>query len=78
MITGKDLVNMETAGYDRLTERNLEVRDLSVPRHAAVFQREPRCLNVRHFSLRLENNAVGKDLNVNFVEIHIRYAGRNR
>lgn len=76
--TRTDPVNLTTAGYDRLTERNLETRDLSVPRHAAVFQREPRCLNVRHFSMRLENNTAGKDLNLNFVEIQIRYAGRNR
>ena len=76
--TRADLCNLTVAGYDRLTERNLEVRDLSVPRHAAIFQREPRCLNVRHFSLRLENNAPGYDLNVDFVEMRVRYAERTR
>ena len=76
--TRADPVNLTVAGYDRLTDRNLEVRDLSVPRHAAVFRREPRCLNIRHFSLRLENNTAGNDLNVNYVEIQVRYAGKLR
>ena len=76
--TRTDPVNLTVAGYDRLTDRNLEVRDLSVPRHAAAFRREPRCLNIRHFSLRLENDAAGNGLNVYDVEIQVRYAGRSR
>ena len=76
--TRTDLVNLTVAGYDRLTERNLETRDLSVPRHAAVFRRKPKCKHVRHFSLRLENNTAGQNLAPYSVEIGIRYEGRLR
>lgn len=76
--TRTDRVNLTTPGYDRLTERNLEVRDLSVPRHAATFRRDPHCRNVRHFSMRLENNTVGQDLSVFSAEILYRFAGRDR
>ncbi|MBQ9492476.1 MAG: hypothetical protein IJR54_01910 [Oscillibacter sp.] len=76
--TRADLLSLHVAGYDRLTDRNLEVRDLSVPRHAAVFRRRPKCRHVRHFSLRLENNAAGQNLAPYSVEIQIRYQGRDR
>ena len=76
--TRTDLVNLTVAGYDRLTERNLETRDLSVPRHAAVFRRKPKCKHVRHFSLRLENNTAGQNLAPYSAEIGIRYEGRQR
>ena len=76
--TRTDLVSLTVAGYDRLTERNLETRDLSVPRHAAVFRRKPKCKHVRHFSLRLENNTAGQNLAPYSAEIGIRYEGRLR
>ena len=76
--TRADLVNLAVTGYDRLTERNLETRDLSVPRHAAVFRRKPKCKHVRHFSMRLENDTAGQNLAPYSVEIGIRYEGRQR
>ncbi|MBQ6985423.1 MAG: hypothetical protein IJQ25_00365, partial [Oscillibacter sp.] len=76
--TRADRVNLHVEGHDRLTDRNLEVRDLSVPRHAAVFKRRPKCRHVRHFSLRLENNTAGQNLAPYSVELRVRYEGRER
>ncbi|MBR4545700.1 MAG: hypothetical protein IKO14_07005 [Oscillibacter sp.] len=76
--TRADLVSLHVAGYDRLTDRNLETRDLSVPRHAAVFRRKPKCKHVRHFSLRLENDTAGQNLAPYSVELQVRYEGRDR
>ena len=76
--TRADAVPLIVPGYDRLTERNLEVRDLSVPRHAATFRRKPKCKHVRHFSMRMENNVAGQDLSPRSAEIQLRYEGRDR
>ena len=76
--TRADAVPLVIPGYDRLTERNLEVRDLSVPRQAATFRRKPKCKHVRHFSMRLENDQAGQDLAPQSAEIQIRYEGRDR
>ncbi len=76
--TRSDSVNLTVAGYGRLTDRDLEVRDLSVPRHAAVFRRKPKCKHVRHFSMRLENNVAGQNLAPRSVETTVRYEGRDR
>ncbi len=76
--TRADRVNLSVEGRDRLTDRNLEVRDLSVPRHAAVFRRRPKCRHVRHFSLRLENDTAGQNLAPYSVELRVRYEGRER
>lgn len=76
--TRSDLIPLHVGGYDRLTDRNLEVRDLSVPRHAAVFRRAPGCKHVRHFSLRLENNVAGQNLAPYSVEIQYRFVGRDK
>ncbi len=76
--TRADRVSLYVEGHDRLTDRNLEVRDLSVPRHAAVFRRRPKCRHVRHFSLRLENNTAGQNLAPYSVELRVRYEGRER
>ena len=76
--TRADAVPLSVPGYDRLTERDLEVRDLSVPRRAAAFRRRPECRHVRHFAVRLENNAAGQDLAPYSVEIQVRYEGREK
>ena len=76
--TRADPMPLRVAGYDRLSGRDLEARDLSVPRHAAAFRRKPKCNRVRHFACRLESDAAGYDLSVHSVEIQIRYAGRDR
>lgn len=74
----KDLTNLQTEGYDRLTGRNLEVRDLSVPLAFASFRRKPMCRHVRHFAVTLENNEAGKDLTIYGAEIQYRFAGRDK
>ncbi|MBR4211091.1 MAG: hypothetical protein IKR84_01710 [Oscillibacter sp.] len=76
--TRADRVSLYVEGHNRLTDRNLEVRDLSVPRHAAVFRRRPKCRHVRHFSLRLENDTAGQNLAPYSVELRVRYEGRER
>lgn len=76
--TRSDRVKLQTSGYDRLGERDLSVRDLSVPRHAAVFRRRPMCRHVRHFTMRLENRTADCDLAILSAEIQYRFLGRDR
>lgn len=79
-----DLIHLSAEGYDRLTDRNLEVRDLSVPRHAVTFRRQPGCRHVRHFALRMETDAdaqtgdPGHNLAVYSAELQYRLVGRDR
>lgn len=79
-----DLIHMSAGGYDRLTDRNLEVRDLSVPRHAVTFRRRPDCKHIRHFALRMETDAdaqtgdPGHNLAVYSAELQYRFVGRDR
>ena len=76
--TRTDPVKLRTSGNDRLTERDLTVRDLNVPRSIAVFRRAPGCRHVRHFSVRLENDEAGYGLSVFSAEIQYRFTGRDR
>lgn len=76
--TRKDHVSLPVPGWDRLSERDLSVRDLSVPRYAAVFRRRPMCRHVRHFALRLENDTAGQDLSLVSCQIIYRLQGRDR
>ena len=76
--TRQDRVNLVTEGYDRLAERDLTERDLSVPLTVATFRREPMCRHVRHFSMILENNEAGKDFSLLTAEIQYRFVGRDR
>lgn len=73
----QDRVNLVTEGYDRLSERDLTERDLSVPLTVAAFRREPMCRHVRHFSMTLENNEAGKDLSILSAEMQYRFSGRD-
>ena len=73
-----DRVSLTAEGYDRLSERDLTLRDLRVPRYAAVFRRRPMCRHVRHFSLRLENREAGCDLALYSVQVQVRFLGRDR
>ena len=76
--TRRDRTNLVTAGRNRLEERDLEERDLTVPRHAAVFRRKPMCRHVRHFALRLENRGAGEDLALYSVQLQARLLGKDR
>ena len=73
-----DQADLKITGWDRLTERDLSYRDLSVPRYAAVFRRDPQCRHVRHFSVRLENNSAGENLSLISARIQARLTVRER
>ena len=69
----EDLIKIQISGWDRLSERDLSNRDLSVPRYAAVFRRKPQCRRVRHFSVKICEN-----LSILSAEILARLAGRDK
>lgn len=60
----------------RLSPRDLAFRHLAVRRFAHVAVRRPKCLGVRHFSLRLENDEPGCDMSVVSAEVTARMMGR--
>lgn len=62
----------------KLFPRNLAYRILSVQRYAVVARRKPGCRHVRHFAMRLSNNAPGEDLAIISAQIYFRYLGRDR
>lgn len=62
----------------RLVPRNLLYRFLGAERYATVARRRPGCKNVRHFSMRLENNVPGNDLSVISAQIFYTLQGRQR
>lgn len=76
--TREDRIDLAVSGNDRLTNRDLTIRDLSAQRYAATFRREPHCNHVRHFSMRLESEAQGKTIALYSAEILMRYSGRDR
>ena len=76
--TRRDRVSLPVEGYDRLSERNLAERDLSVSHYSAVFRRKPMCRHIRNFVLTLENNTAGQDLSVLTAQIQYRFGGRDR
>jgi hypothetical protein len=62
----------------RLWPRNLALRCLDVRRFAHVAVRKPNCRNVRHFTMRLENNEPGCDLSVVSAEVYFTRQSRDR
>lgn len=58
--------------------RDLSFRYLGVQKYAHVERREPKCRNIRHFSMRLENSAPGQDLSVISAQIFYNFQGRYR
>ena len=62
----------------RLSPRNLAHRYLAVPKYAHVERREPHCRNVKHFSMRLENNIADQDLAIMSAQIFYNFQGRYR
>ena len=74
----QERVSLPVEGFDRLTERNLEVRDLSVPHYNAVFRRNPMCRHIRNFTLTAENNVAGEDFSILYAQIQYRFLGRDR
>ena len=76
--TRRDRVSLPVEGYDRLSERDLTERDLSVPRYSAVFVRKPMCKHIRHFALTLENNAAGQDLSILSATVYYQAVGKDK
>lgn len=62
----------------KLSPRNLAYRYLGVPKYAHVERREPLCRNIKHFSMRLENNIVGQDMAVMSAQLFYNFQGRYR
>lgn len=62
----------------KLSPRNLSYRYLGVPRYAHVERREPQCRNIKHFSMRLENNTAGQDLAIISAQLFYNFQGRYR
>ena len=76
--TRTDPIPLQFSGYNRLEERDLTVRNLSVPRHAMVFRRRPVCRHIRHFAMRMENRTVNCDMGILSVEMQYRFPRRDR
>ena len=62
----------------KLSPRNLSYRYLGAPRFAHIERREPKCRNIKHFSMRLENNVAGQDLSVVSAQVFYNFQGRYR
>ena len=58
--------------------RNLAMRYLGFQKYAHTEKREPKCRNIRHFSMRLENDVVGQDLSIISAQIFYNFQGRYR
>lgn len=61
-----------------LSPRNLSYRSLAGRGFAEVFRRRPMCRRVRHYTMRLENNAIGEDLSVVSAQIFYNFQGKDR
>lgn len=74
----EDPTPLSCPGRDRLSERDLSSRDLSVPRWGPILRRRPMCRHVRCFAMRLESDAPGEDLAVVSARIQYRLLGKDR
>ena len=72
-----DRTKIESRSW-RLSPRNLAARYLGVQKYAHSARREPGCRHVRHFAMRLSNQAVTQDLAIVSAQIYFRYSGRDR
>lgn len=61
-----------------LSPRNLSYRSLAGRGFAEVFRRRPMCRRVKHYTMRLENNAIGEDLSVVSAQIFYNFQGKDR
>lgn len=61
-----------------LVPRNLTYRSLLGMGFAEVFRRRPMCRRVLHYTMRLENNAVGEDLSVVTAQVFYNFQGKDR
>ena len=59
-----------------LVPRNLTFRYLGTGNFAEVFRRRPMCRHVRHFTMRLTNDANNADLSVISAELQFNFQGR--
>lgn len=75
--TRDDATSIQSYSW-RLSPRNLAYRYLGVQRFAKVAVRRPGCRHIRHFAMRLSNNAVGQDLAIISAQVYFRYVGVDR
>lgn len=75
--TRQDLTPIRAYSW-KLAPRNLAHRFLGGHRYAIVARRKPGCRHIRHFSMRLENAALGTDMSIVSAQIFYRYQGRER
>lgn len=62
----------------RFLPRDLSMRYLGFQKFAHMERREPKCRNIKHFSMRLENDIAGQDLSVISAQIFYNFQGRYR
>lgn len=75
--TRKDLTPLSHLSW-HLVPRNLTYRSLAGIGFGASFRRRPMCRRIQHFSMLLENNEAGQDLNIVSAQIFYNYQGRTR
>lgn len=75
--TRRDLTPLSHLSW-HLVPRDLSFRSLAGIGFGAVFRRRPMCRRVRHFSMQLDNNVPGEDLNVVSAQVLYNYQGRLR
>ena len=75
--TRKDRTPIITRGWS-LVPRDLSIRSLKVFPFAVTAVRVPRCINVRHFLVRLRNATKGSEMAFVSAQIHYTYQGADR
>lgn len=61
-----------------LVPRDLSYRSLAGIGFGASFRRRPMCRRIKHFSMQLDNNVIGQDMNIVSAQIFYNYQGRLR
>jgi len=62
----------------QLVPRDLSYRSLAGIGFGAAFRRRPMCRRVQHFTMQLENNVAGQDMNIVSAQIFYNFQGRLR
>lgn len=75
--TRKDLTPIRSYSWV-LVPRNMLYRYIGVRPFAGTFIRDPRCINIRHFSITLENNEPLCDMSLISMQIQYRYGKEDR
>ncbi len=62
----------------QLVPRDLSYRSLAGIGFGAAFRRRPMCRRIQHFTMQLENNVAGQDMNIVSAQIFYNFQGRLR